>query len=198
MMADDDNPQAPIRVEDKLVGPAEICDWLGISMKAFSHLSETRVATPIARGKYLLKATIRNAYERAVKHAAGRDSASSAARAKLLEVQGQRQQFAMERETGGWVREADVCADVTEAFRIARNGMMGVSKRMAADSPHLTREDITRLEDSARAVLTELGEAGARIAKEIQDAKPVEPRGSHSAPHPARSASGRPRRRSRS
>jgi phage terminase Nu1 subunit (DNA packaging protein) len=171
MMADDDNPQAPIRVEDKLVGPAEICDWLGISMKAFSHLAETRVAVPITRGKYLLKATVRSCYERASKSAAGRDSASSAARAKLLEVQGQRQRFALERETGGWVREADVCADVREAFRIARNGMMGVPKRMAADSPHLTREDITRLEDSTRAVLTELGEAGEQIVKEIEDAK---------------------------
>ena len=153
------------------MGPAEICDWLGISMKAFSHLAETRAAVPITRGKYLLKATIRNAYERAVKHAAGRDCASSAARAKLLEVQAQRQQFAMERETGGWVREEDMCADVKEAFRIARDGMMAIPRRMAADSPHLTREDITRLEDSTRAVLTELGAAGDAIVKEIEDAK---------------------------
>ena len=130
-MADDDKPQAPIRVEDKLVGPAEICDWLGISMKAFTHLAETRVAVPITRGKYLLKTTIRNAYERASKHAAGRDSASSAARAKLLEVQARRAQFAMERETGGWVREADVCSDVSEVFRIARDGMMRIPKRIA-------------------------------------------------------------------
>ena len=170
-MADDDKPQAPIRVEDKLVGPAELCDWLGISMKAFTHLSETRVAVPITRGKYLLKTTIRNAYERAIKHAAGRDSASSAARAKLLEVQAQRAKFAMERETGGWVREADVCADVIEVFRIARDGMLRIPKRIAADSPHLTREDITRIEDSARAVLTELGAAGEAIVQEIQDAK---------------------------
>ena len=60
-MADDDNPQAQVRVEDKLVGPASgFADWLGISMKAFSHLAETRVAVPITRGKYLLKATVRN------------------------------------------------------------------------------------------------------------------------------------------
>jgi phage terminase Nu1 subunit (DNA packaging protein) len=167
----DDKPQAPIRVEDKLVGPTEICDWLGISMKAFSHLAETRAAVPITRGKYLLKATVRNAYERAVKHAAGRDSASSAARAKLLEVQAQRAQFAMERETGGWVREEDICAGVKEIFRIARDGMMAVPRRMAADSPHLSRSDITRLEASTRAVLTELGEAGDAIVQGIQDAK---------------------------
>jgi phage terminase Nu1 subunit (DNA packaging protein) len=170
-MADDDKPQAPIRVEDKLVGPAEICDWLGISMKAFSHLAETRVAVPITRGKYLLKATIARCYERAIKSAAGRDSPTGKARTKLLEVQAQRAKFASEREMGGWVREADVCSDVREAFRIARDGMMRVPKRMAADSPHLTREDITRLEDSTRAVLTELGEAGEAIVKEIEDAK---------------------------
>jgi phage terminase Nu1 subunit (DNA packaging protein) len=168
---DDDKSQAQVRVEDKLVGPADICDWLGISMKAFSHLAETRTAIPIARGKYLLTATVRACYERAITSAAGRDSPTGKARSGLLTIQAKRAQFAMERETGGWVREADVCSDVTEVFRIARNGMLRIPGRIAQDMPHLTRSDITRIEDSARAVLTELGEEGERIVKEIQDAK---------------------------
>jgi phage terminase Nu1 subunit (DNA packaging protein) len=195
----DDKPQEQIRVEDKLVGPAEICDWLGISMKSFTHLAETRVAVPITRGKYLLKATVRACYERAIKSAAGRDSATGKARSELLTIQAKRAQFAMERETGGWVREADVCADVTEVFRIARNGMLRIPHRIAQDMPHLTRSDMTRIEDSTRAVLTELGAEGERIVKEIENAKQtaLETGGSHGAPRDAQHASGRTRRRSR-
>jgi phage terminase Nu1 subunit (DNA packaging protein) len=154
---------------DEVVSGPVLAKRLGLTATSVSRLAANGVVVRKGRGKYLAWASAR-AYIGHVSKT-NRASPASVARAKLLDIQAQRQKFAMEREMGGWCREADVCADVREAFRIVRDGMMRVPARMAADSPHLTRADIMRLEDSTRAVLTELGAEGERIVREIQDAK---------------------------
>jgi phage terminase Nu1 subunit (DNA packaging protein) len=156
----DDKMARAIKSDEVVSGPV-LAKRLGLTATSVSRLAANGVVVRKGRGKYLAWASAR-AY---IGHV------SKVARAKLLDIQAQRQKFAMEREMGGWCREADVCADVREAFRIVRDGMMRVPARMAADSPHLTRADIMRLEDSTRAVLTELGAEGERIVREIQDAK---------------------------
>jgi len=157
--------------DDAIVSGPELAKLLGITPTTVSKLGGDGVLVRCARGRYRLGQSIRGYCESHRAASSDRASPSSIARAKLLEVQAQRARFAMERETGGWVREADVCADVTEAFRIARNGMLRIPHRIAQDMPHLTRSDMTRIEDSARAVLTELGAAGEAIVKEIEDAQ---------------------------
>jgi phage terminase Nu1 subunit (DNA packaging protein) len=157
--------------DDAIVTGPEIAKLLGVTPTTVSKLGGDGVLVRCGRGRYRLGPSIRGYCESHRKASSHRASPASVARAKLLTVQAQRAQFAMERETGGWVREADVCADVNEAFRFARDGMLRIPARMAQDSPHLLRTDITRLEDSARAVLTELGAAGETIVKEIEDAK---------------------------
>jgi phage terminase Nu1 subunit (DNA packaging protein) len=157
--------------DDEMVSAVTLARRLGLTQTSVSRLAGDGILVRASRGRYLAWASVRGYLDHFRKASSGQSSPASTARAKLLEVQAQRQQFAMERETGGWVREETICADVREVFRIARDGMLRIPKRMAADSPHLTREDITRLEDSTRAVLTELSAAGDAIVKEIEDAK---------------------------
>jgi hypothetical protein len=157
--------------DDEVVSAVTLARRLGLTQTSVSRLAGDGILVRASRGRYLAWASARGYVEHFKKASSGRASPASTARAKLLDIQAQRQQFAMERETGGWWRAEDICADVREAFRVARDGMMAIPRRMAADSPHLTREDITRLEDSTRAVVTELGEAGDAIVKEIEDAK---------------------------
>jgi hypothetical protein len=157
--------------DDEVVSAVTLARRLGLTQTSVSRLAGDGILVRASRGRYLAWASVRGYLDHFRKASSGQSSAASTARAKLLEVQSQRQRFALERETGGWVREADVCRDVTEAFRIARNGMLMIPKRIAADSPHLSRSDITRIEDSTRAVLTELGAAGDRIVQELEDAK---------------------------
>jgi phage terminase Nu1 subunit (DNA packaging protein) len=157
--------------DDAIVTGPELAKLLGITPTTASKLGGDGVLVRCGRGRYRLGPSVRGYCESHRKASSHRTSPASTARAKLLEVQAQRAQFAMEREQGGWVREADVCSDVTEVLRVARDGMLRIPHRIAQDMPHLTRSDMTRIEDSARTVLTELGEEGERIVKEIQDAK---------------------------
>jgi phage terminase Nu1 subunit (DNA packaging protein) len=157
--------------DDAIVSGPELAKLLGITPTTVSKLGGDGTVVRCARGQYRLGPSIRGYCESHRKASSHQTSPSSIARAKLLDIQAQRQKFAMEREQGGWVCEKEVCSDVTEVLRVARDAMLRIPARMAADSPHLLRSDITRLEDSARAVLTELGAAGEAIVKEIQDAK---------------------------
>jgi biotin operon repressor len=154
---------------DEVVSGPVLAKRLGLTATSVSRLAVNGVLVRKSRGKYLAWASAR-AY---ISHVSktNRTSPTSIARAKLLTVQTERARFAMERETGGWVREVDVCADVREVIRIARDHIMQIPRRRAQDSPHLLRSDITRLEDSTARVLTELGARGEAIAKEIEDAK---------------------------
>jgi phage terminase Nu1 subunit (DNA packaging protein) len=154
---------------DEVVSGPVLAKRLGLTATSVSRLAVNGVLVRKSRGKYLAWASAR-AY---ISHVSktNRASPASVARAKLLDIQAKRAEFAMAREMAVFVRAADVCADVTEVFRIARDHMMQIPRRIAQDSPHLLRSDITRLEDSVRAGLTELGARGEAIAKEIEDAK---------------------------
>jgi phage terminase Nu1 subunit (DNA packaging protein) len=183
------------------VSTAQLGALFGVSAKTIAAWSKLGIAARVKYGRFDLARSVR-AFAKHHKRSGSEPTVAAtvgSARAQLLDIQTQRARFAMECEMGGWVREADVCADVTEAFRTVRDGMLRIPHRIAQDMPHLTRSDMTRIEDSTRAVLTELGAEGERIVKEIENAKQtaLETGGSHGAPYPARSASGRTRRRSR-
>jgi hypothetical protein len=95
-----------------------------------------------ARGKYLLKTTIRNAYERAVKHAAGRDSPTGKARSELLTIQAERAKFQLEAERGLWIRRSEVVSEVTAQYRFVRSSVLAAKSRIGNRLPHLSRTDL--------------------------------------------------------
>jgi phage terminase Nu1 subunit (DNA packaging protein) len=131
--------------DDAIVSGPELAKLLGITPTTVSKLGGDGTVVRCARGQYRLGPSIRGYCESHRKASSHQTSPSSIARAKLLDIQAQRQKFAMEREQGGWVCEKEVCSDVTEVLRVARDAMLRIPARMAADSPHLLRSDITRL-----------------------------------------------------
>jgi phage terminase Nu1 subunit (DNA packaging protein) len=147
-----------VKIQDQLASPGDLCDWLGISLKSFESLATARVPVQVARGRYLLKASIQAIHKRALQAAAGREGGTVKARTSLLESQARLARLKEARLRGDLVDRREVIEQGSAIIRDSKAKVLAVPSRVAALLPHLTMADVSIIDAELRAALQELSE----------------------------------------
>ena len=142
------------------VSASELGDLLGLSVKAIATHAASKVLVRAERGRYELRASVRNYCEHMRKSASGRSSPAIAERARLVSAQADSAELKLKVARGLYLPADEVEATWSDALRRVRAGMLTVPTRVSVRVPHLTPDIINEVYLEVRDVLTEIGEAG--------------------------------------
>lgn len=143
---------------DEIIDGPTLAARLGLSVAAVSKLASEGVIVRASRGRYRLWPSVLAYIERLRQSASGRGSPTADARARLLEAQAQRAEFALERERGEWLRSSEVEMHMTKMCRYLRTAVLACSARVNGRLPHLTKVDVETIDDELRQCLTEMSQ----------------------------------------
>jgi phage terminase Nu1 subunit (DNA packaging protein) len=108
----------------------------------------------------LLKPTLRAYCGRLSAAAAGRQSATSVQRARLLQEQADAAALKNAIQCGEMLPAAEVEAGWSTILKSVRDRLLALPSRVAARLPILTKHDVSEIDHEVRAVLTEAAGAG--------------------------------------
>jgi len=148
--------------KDEALGPVQLARRLGVSANYISKLASAGVAVKASRGKYLLWPTIRAVVAHLSASAAGRDSPSAKARARLLEAQAVAAENKVAVASGALIAESIVESEWSGIVVAIRNELLAVPAQFAAIAPHVDRRDVAMLDRLIREALTRLGERASK------------------------------------
>jgi phage terminase Nu1 subunit (DNA packaging protein) len=146
------------RGDETTVSAQELARLLGLSATTVSKLGGDGLLIRAARGRYKLWPSVRGYVERLRQASDRKSSPSVEARAELLKLQSARIKFQMEVEQGQWMRTAHVETEYRAAWGIVRAHLLAFPSRVAGRLPHLSRDDIERIDEEGRALLTSLAD----------------------------------------
>src|SRR5271155_2117931 len=118
--------------KDEALGPVQLARRLGVSANYISKLASAGVAVKASRGKYLLWPTIRAVVAHLSASAAGRDSPSAKARARLLEAQAVAAENKVAVASGALIAESIVESEWSGIVVAIRNELLAVPAQFAA------------------------------------------------------------------
>ena len=146
-----------------VAGSSVLGDLLDISGKTVREFAARGVMVRVGKGKYDIRASVRNysAHMRriATGRAGGESLAATAAaeRARLAKAQADRIEMQNQRDRDELLDAGAVQEEWSGTLRGVRAGCLAVPSRAAARLPHLTQHDISEIDLEIRTVLTELG-----------------------------------------
>ena len=137
---------------------AELADLLSLSAKDVAKLASSGVlARDNARGRYRLKASVKNYCENIRTAATGREGGSVTERRRLLKAQGDLAELRAKIDSGALLQSAEVEAGWSSTLRTVRSFTMAIPSRAAALLPHLSRADVGAIADVVHEKLTIAG-----------------------------------------
>jgi phage terminase Nu1 subunit (DNA packaging protein) len=145
------------------ISVSEFAELVGVSTRTVSDLVKRKIIERAAGG-----VPHPESIQRYVAHlrelAAGRGGEAAAEvsnqRAKLLAIQRERAEFALEQERELWVTVADVEAHWCSVLRTLRSACLALPTRIASRVPGLSREASYEIDHEIRLALTEMATAG--------------------------------------
>lgn len=146
--------------KDTVVSQVELARLLGLSVQAVANHASAGVLVRAGRGRYEKDASVTSYCAHLRKSASGRNTATSAERARLVSAQADAAEHKLKVARGEFLLATDVEATWSDALRRVRAGMLTVPTRVSVRVPHLTPDIINEVYLEIRDVLTEIGEAG--------------------------------------
>jgi phage terminase Nu1 subunit (DNA packaging protein) len=145
-------------IRDDLTAPlADIAGLLGVSRQGFSDAAK-REGFPRAKrnGHFRVRETIKLYVAAVSRVAAGRASATTSEKARLLKAQADIATAKAAREAGKLLDAGAVASEWVSVFKRVRAGVLSAASRVAARLRHLSKFDIAEIDAELRAVLSEL------------------------------------------
>jgi phage terminase Nu1 subunit (DNA packaging protein) len=134
---------------------AEIADLLGLSIEDVAKLASSGSAVgATGSGRSYLQASVKNYCENIRRAATGRESPAVEQRRRLLRATADHAEIRAAIDAGTLVDAARVEARWSGTCRLTMSMAMAVPSRVAAVLPHVSRGDISKIEDVIREKLT--------------------------------------------
>lgn len=143
---------------------ATLADLLGINAARVRTLSRDGRLVKSGRGRYDLRESVRRYAGHLREHAAsvGRPTIGGdefkAAKTKLAQLQGEREEIRVARERQELVPAAEVTRTWSNILRDLRARLLAVPSRCGAALPHLTAHDVAQVDREVRRALEDLAD----------------------------------------
>jgi phage terminase Nu1 subunit (DNA packaging protein) len=152
--------------KDTVVSQVELARLLGLSVQAIANHASAGVLVRAGRGRYDKDASVTSYCAHLRKAASGRNTQTSAERARLVSAQADAAEVKVKKLSGELVSAAEVETRWTSILRTVRSGCLALPTRIAAQIAHLTTHDIAVIDAEVRAVLTELGDPDVKSSRQ--------------------------------
>ena len=137
-------------------------EWLGVSKRSVTEMAKKGIVIKAARGRYLLKESVRSVLRHQREIAAGRGGTGqvldlTAERARLAKEQADAQSIKNSQLRGELLPADEVEREVADMIRRARSSLLAVPARLAQDGG-FTADQIEQADKTIRIALNDLAD----------------------------------------
>ncbi len=143
------------KAKEITVSAAELGGWLGLSTKTIATHAASKVLVRAERGRYELQASVRNYCEHLRKSASGRNTTTSAEKARLTKTQADVAEFKFAVQRGLYLLASETESNLSNTLRLVRAGMLTVPSQISVRVPDLPQDIINEIYLVVRDVLIE-------------------------------------------
>lgn len=145
-----------VSIKDQIVTTAQLADWARMSINTVEQYASRNVFIRVARGQFMLKASIGNYIDGLSKSASGRGSKGEDARARQSLANAEIAEAKLKQMRGEYVPASEVEQEWSSRFSNIRTGLLGFTQRLSGLLPHLSRADLALIDHEMRQTLSDI------------------------------------------
>ena len=160
-MADEPDPAQPqprsVSIKgDTIVTTNELAEWCDCSPQTIETYASRNIVVRVARGQYMLKASLKNFIAHLRSEKGGANSPTIPLKARLLASQARQAERKEAILAGEFLSAAEHEAEMAQLVAISRSGLLALPSRLAGRFPYLTPPEIAEIESEVRSIMTEM------------------------------------------